>query len=89
MSKWKAYRRDVFAYYLDAGSPRDGKLISVKPTVAPPMPVDGPQLSDKQWNHILYGSIVRSGSDFDYSGGHCLGIDEPQIDHNSLKLGKY
>ena len=83
MSVWKAYRSDAFAHYLEVGSPRDGKLIPVKPAVAPPMPVDGPQLSDKQWNHILYDSIVRSGSDFDYGGGHMFGYgwvaDRPQF----------
>lgn len=73
MSMWKAYWRDAFTHYLEVGSPRDGELIPVKPAVAPPMPVDGPQLTDKQWNHVLYGSIIRDGSDFDYSGGHMFG----------------
>lgn len=79
MSKWKAYRRDAFAHYIEVGSPRDGKLIPVKPAVAPPMPVDGPQLSDKQWNHILYGNAKwikdpeTSRKTITYAGGHLYG----------------
>lgn len=79
MSKWKEYRRRAFAHYLEVGSPRDGKLIPVNPVVAPPMPVDGPQLSDKQWNHILYGSAewkkdrVTSRKFLNYGGGHMHG----------------
>ena len=79
MSMWKAYRRDAFAHFLEVGSPRDGKLIPVKPAVAPPMPVDGPQLTDKQWNHILYGNTKwiknpkTSRKTITYAGGHLYG----------------
>lgn len=86
MSKWKEYRRNAFAHYLEVGSPRDGKLIPVKPVVAPPMPVDGPQLSDKQWNHILYGSVERVNGVLKYSGGHMFGYgwvsSRPQFPKN-------
>ena len=79
MGKWKEYRRNAFAHYLEVGSPRDGKLIPVKPVVAPPMPVDGPQLTDKQWNHILYGDTrwtkdIETGRKIlTYEGGHLYG----------------
>lgn len=89
MSMRKAYRRDAFAHYLEVGSPRDGKLVPVKPAVAPPMPVDGTQLTDKQWNHILYGN-AKLGKDpetgrkvLTFEGGHLYGYgwiaDRPQF----------